>query len=286
MVLGEFPITEQERAVPVSDADAEITVSVFTSRDHAGAGPGIVWIHGGGMVAGHRFMVEPALRLAAAAAAVVVSVEYRLPPEHPAPTPVDDCYAALRWTADHAGELGIDAAALILAGGSAGGGLAAGTALRVRDDGGPGLAGLLLSSPMLDDRMNTASAHMTGALPWSRTSNETGWRMLLGDRVGTDDVSLYAAPARATDLSGLPPTFIDVGSVDLFRDEAVAFASTIWAGGGDAELHVWRGGYHGYEGYAPRAALTVDTLAAREHWLTRVLARAGGGHPASPGQAG
>jgi acetyl esterase/lipase len=196
-----------------------------------------------------------------------------MPPEYPDPTPVDDCYAGLLWTADHAGELGIAPTALFLAGGSAGGGLAAGTALRVRDHGGPGLAGLLLSSPMLDDRMRTASARMTGVLSWSRTSNETGWRMLLGERFGADDVSDYSAPGRATDLSGLPATFIDVGSVDLFRDEAVAFASTIWAGGSDAELHVWPGGFHGYEGYAPNAALTVETLAARERWVRRVLDR-------------
>ncbi|ADP81435.1 alpha/beta hydrolase [Pseudofrankia inefficax] len=271
MVLDQFPVTEEERSVP--GLDAEITVSVFTPHDHEGTGPGIVWLHGGGMIAGHRFGAEAALQLALASGGVVVSVEYRMPPEYPDPTPVDDCYAALLWTADHAGELGIDPAALVLAGGSAGGGLAAGTALHVRDDGGPSLAGLLLLSPMLDDRMRTASAHMSGRLSWTRTSNETGWRALLGDRAGTDRVSSYAAPGRAVDVSRLPPTFIDVGSVDLFRDEDVAFATSIWASGGDAELHVWRGGIHGYEGYAPESRLTVETLAARERWLTRVLGR-------------
>ncbi|MCK9929598.1 alpha/beta hydrolase [Frankia sp. Mgl5] len=271
-LLQAFPFTERECVVPGPEAD--IVLSVFTPAGHTTVGPGIVWAHGGGMVTGDRFLVFPALRLASASGAVVVSVEYRLAPEHPDPAPVDDCYAALLWTASHADELGIDAHALVLAGGSAGGGIAAGTALRVRDQGGPSLAGLLLASPMLDDRMRTASARMAGELPWSATSNRVGWRMLLGDRVGTDDVSIYAAPGRATDLSGLPPTFLDVGSVDLFRDEGVAFATTVWSCGGDAELHVWPGGFHGYEDAAPGAALATDTLAARERWLARVLARA------------
>lgn len=276
-VLGHFPVTEKEYSAPGPDAD--VTVSVFTPRDHAGSGPGIVWIHGGGMIAGHRFGAEAALRLAVDSSMVVVSVEYRMPPDYPDPAPVDDCYAALLWTADHASELGVDPAAIILAGGSAGGGLAAGTALRVRDHGGPGLAGLLLLSPMLDDRLRTVSAQMSGVLSWTRTSTETGWRLLLGDRFGTDDVSVYAAPGRATDLSGLPPTFLDVGSVDLFRDETVSFGSTIWASGGDAELHVWPGGFHGYEDYAPKAPLTADTLAVRDAWVARTLSRTQGDHP-------
>lgn len=280
MLLEAFPFTEEERIIP--GPGSELTLAVFTPADHGGVGPGIVWAHGGGMVFGDRFEAVSALRLAAATSTVVVSVEYRLAPEHPDPAPVDDCYAALLWTADHAEELGIDPTALVLAGGSAGGGIAAGTALRVRDDGGPPLAGLLLLAPMLDDRMLTASTQMAGLLPWNRTSNETGWRMLLGDRAGTDDVSVYAAPGRATDLSGLPPTFIDVGTVDLFRDEGVAFASTIWECGGDAELHVWPGGFHGYESYAPTAPLAVDTHAARERWLARVYssrwARAAASH--------
>ncbi|MBL7489779.1 alpha/beta hydrolase [Frankia sp. AgB1.9] len=273
-LLRLFPFTEQEHTI--AGPESQIILSVFTPVGHETAGPGIFWIHGGGMAYGDRFSAMPALRLALSAGATVVSVEYRLAPEHPDPAPVDDCYTALLWVSEHAEKLGIDAHALVLAGSSAGGGLAAGTALRVRDHGGPDLAGLLLLCPMLDDRMHTPSSRMAGDLPWSRSSNQTGWRMLLGDRVGTDAVSIYAAPARATDLTGLPPTFIDVGSVDLFRDEDVAFASTIWACGGDAELHVWPGGTHGFEEFAPQAALAIDTLAARDRWFTRILARA---HP-------
>lgn len=270
-LLAKRAFTHEERAVPGPAGD--VVLSVFTPEGHPGTGPGLFWIHGGGMVMGTRFMAGEALDTAAAVGAVVTSVEYRLAPEHPHPGPLDDCSAALAWVAEHAAELGIDPARLVLAGGSAGGGIAAGVALRVRDEGGPPLVGLLLLYPMLDDRMVTASCAIDAVVPWNRASNEFGWRALLGDAFGTDDVPAHAAPGRATDLSGLPPTFVDVGSVDLFRDEDVAFASAIWAAGGDAELHVWAGAYHGSESFAPDAALSVDARQARARWLARILAR-------------
>jgi acetyl esterase/lipase len=106
---------------------------------------------------------------------------------------------------------------------------------------------------------------------WDRTSNETGWTALLGDARGGPDVSPYAAPARATDLAGLPPTFIDVGSAETFRDESVAYASRMWQAGGVAELHVWPGGFHGYSGLAPQARISRETVATRLRWLRRLL---------------
>jgi acetyl esterase/lipase len=145
-------------------------------------------------------------------------------------------------------ELGIDPSRLIIAGASAGGGLAAGTTLLARDRRGPALMGSLLMCPMIDDRNLTPSSHqIDGVGVWDRGSNEMGWRALLGERRGTESVSIYASPSRATDLSGLPPTFIDVASAEVFRDEAVAYASRIWADGGIAELHVVPGGYHGLD---------------------------------------
>jgi acetyl esterase/lipase len=273
-LLALRPFTERSLQVPGPAGD--VTLSVFTPEGHAGPAAGLYWVHGGGMVAGTRFGVGEALDAAAAVGAVVVSVEYRLAPEHPAPAPGDDCDAGLRWVADHADELGIDAGRIVLGGASAGGGLAAATALRVRDQGGPPLAGLLLCCPMLDDRMASVSANQFGdTILWTRASNEFGWRSLLGERAGTADVTIYEAPGRATDLSGLPPAFVDVGSADLFRDEDVAFASTIWASGGSAELHVWPGGYHGFELLAPTASLSADAGEARRRWLTRTLAVVG-----------
>jgi acetyl esterase/lipase len=203
---------------------------------------------------------------------VVVSVEYRLAPETPHPGPIDDCYAGLLWTAEHADELGFDRSRLIVAGGSAGGGLAAALALRARDQNGPELLGQMLIYPMLDDRNDTPSAHqMAGLGIWDRGANEFGWTALLGDARGGPDVSPYAAPARAADLAGLPPAFIDVGSAETFRDEDVAYASRIWQAGGRAELHVWPGGFHGFDGLAPTAQLSQDAREARVRWLNRLF---------------
>ncbi|MFI5936728.1 alpha/beta hydrolase [Actinoplanes sp. NPDC051494] len=234
---------------------------------------GLYHSHGGGMVLGNnRSGVPELLDWAEEFGLVVVSVDYRLAPEHPHPTPVEDCYAGLVWTAEHAPELGFDPAELIVTGGSAGGGLTAALALLARDRGGPALKGQLLLCPMLDDRNDSFSARqMTGVDTWDSASNETGWTALLGSARGGAEVSPYAAPARATDLSGLPPAFIDVGSAETFRDEDIAYATGIWQAGGVAELHVWPGGFHGFDRAAPEAALSRDARAARVAWLRRLL---------------
>jgi acetyl esterase/lipase len=233
----------------------------------------IYYIHGGGMIMGdNRAGLPSALDHAAELNLAVVSVDYRLAPETPHPGPVEDCYAGLCWTAAHAAELGIDKERLIVGGGSAGGGLAAAVALLARDRGGPALAGQLLICPMLDDRNDTPSSRqMAGLGVWDRAANEVGWTALLGDARGGPDVSPYAAPARATDLSGLPPAFIDVGSAETFRDEDVAYATRIWQAGGTAELHVWPGGFHGFSGLMPGASLSRAAVAAQRSWLRRLL---------------
>jgi acetyl esterase/lipase len=276
-LLGNRAVVEETQAIPGADG-AEVMLSIFTPAGHTAGSPGIYWIHGGGMVLGDRFAAPEALDLADDHGAVVVSVEYRLAPEHPSPAPGDDCYAGLCWFAEHAAGLGVDPGRIVMGGTSAGGGLAAATALRARDQGGPSLAGLLLCCPMLDDRQITVSTGQFGDdVVWSRASNTFGWAALLGDRAGTDDVSIYEAPGRATDLSGLAPVFVDVGSADIFRDEDVAFASSVWASGGSAELHVWPGGFHGFELMAPAARISQDTVAARRRWLARTLGAGGAG---------
>jgi acetyl esterase/lipase len=266
------PITHREVLVP-GYAGHELTLSVFAPAGHAASGPGIYHTHGGGMIIGDRFNgVEVALEWVDRFGAVCVSVEYRLAPEFPDPYPVEDCYAGLTWTADHAAELGIDPERLIIAGASAGGGLAAGTALLARDRRGPALAGQVLIYPMLDDRNATVSSQQfVGVGVWDRESNVTGWSAYLGQRRGTDEVSIYAAPARATDLSGLPPAYIDVASAEVFRDEAVAYATQLWADGGTAELHVWPGGFHGCDLLVPHARLSRAMLAVRTEWVGRLL---------------
>ena len=265
-------ISHREQTLPGHEGD-DLPVSIFSSRSSKNPAPGFFHTHGGGMITGDRFTgVEVVMDWVERFGGVCVSVEYRLAPEFGDPYPVEDCYAALDWTAQHASELGIDRDRLIVVGGSSGGGLAAGTALLARDRRGPALAGQVLMYPMLDDRNNTVSAHqIDGVGVWDRTSNETGWSALLGPRRGGEHVTSYAAPSRATDLSDLPPAFIDVGSAEVFRDEAVAYATTIWASGGTAELHVWPGGFHGFDLIAPHAVLSQAMTATRMAWVGRLV---------------
>jgi acetyl esterase/lipase len=272
-LLAARDIGREDRVAPGLEGEPDIVVSVFTKRTHVPGGPGIYYLHGGGMVIGSRLDgVDLVLEWVQCFDAVAVSVEYRLAPEHPDPAPIHDAYAGLVWTAAHAGELGFDPGRLIIAGASSGGGLAAGTALMARDRGGPALAAQILSCPMLDDRNETISSHQIDGIGlWDRGSNEAGWTALLGDRRNTDQVSVYAAPARATDLSGLPPTYIDCGSAEAFRDEDAAYASAIWAAGGVAELHVWAGGFHAFDGMVPQAAISRAAHDTRTRFVARIF---------------
>lgn len=270
--ISQFDLEVEEFTVPGFEG-AELALTLLRRRDHVGQGPGIFNIHGGGLVMGTRMtgisLIAPWVE---AHDAVAVTVEYRLAPEHPDPIPVEDCYAALLWTIDHAEELGIDRERVLLAGASAGGCLAAGVALLARDRGGPRLIGQSLVCPMLDDRNATVSARQfDGVGLWDRGSNLVGWTALLGDRRGSDDVSIYAAPARATDLSDLPPTYLDAGSAEVFRDETVGYASRLWEAGGIAELHIWPGGTHGWDALIPGSPLAELAATTRSAWLARLL---------------
>jgi acetyl esterase/lipase len=270
---GTFEVEDRRVPGPQGEPDISLLICRPTAPASAGARPVIYHVHGGGMVIGNnRVGVDVPLAWARELDAVVVSVEYRLAPEHPHPAPVEDVYAGLLWTADHAAELGADPERIVIAGASAGGGLCAALALLTRDRKGPQPIGQVLMCPMLDDRNDTPSTYqMAGLGVWDRTANETGWTALLGSRRGGPDVPAYAAPARAEDLSGLPPAFLDVGSAETFRDEVVAYASRIWQAGGVAELHVWPGGFHGFDGFAPQAALSQSARAAHVNWLRRLL---------------
>lgn len=276
-VLDEAGLEIEDFAIAGHDG-AEVLLSVVRSKtnDRASARPVLYFAHGGGMMLGNRRTgIDALFGWIQRYDAVLITVDYRLAPEFPDPTPIEDSYAGLVWTTEHAAELGIDPSRLLLVGKSAGGGLMAGTALLARDRGGPEILGQLLMYPLLDDRDSTASTlQFEDGVPWIRQENRTAWSALLGNRAGTDDVSIYAAPARATDLTNLPAAYIECGSCDIFRDESVAYATAIWAAGGDAELHIWPGGYHGYEKYAPQALLTQHTLIARDNWVARMLAPA------------
>jgi acetyl esterase/lipase len=231
-------------------------------------------MHGGGFFCNdHRIGLDQQLETAERFGATLISIGYRLAPEHPYPAQINDAYAGLLWVADHADELGIDPERIVVTGYSAGGGLSAALALTVRDRGGPRLLGQLLMAPMLDDRNDSASAmQMDGIEFWNRSHNGFGWRSLLGDVQGGADVPQYAAPARATDLTGLPPAFLDVGSAECLRDEVLAYADRIWQAGGQAELHVWPGAIHAFDRDDPETRISKAAVAARRNWLERLLA--------------
>jgi acetyl esterase/lipase len=269
------PILHTVRTIPGPVGAPDLTVSVFERTDHTRPGPGIFHTHGGGLIGGDRFVGAGVyLDWVERFDAVVVSVEYRRPPEHPDPAPIEDVYAGLVWTADHAAELRVDPARIVIAGESAGAGLTAGLALLARDRNGPDVLGQVLMYPLLDERNDTVSSHQDdSAGTWDRTSTETAWDAYLGDLRRTGSTSTYASPSLATDLSHLPPAFIDVGSAELLRDEDVAFASAIWAAGGSAELHVWSGGFHGFDQIVPAAAVSRAATAARTSWLERLLGK-------------
>jgi acetyl esterase/lipase len=270
---GTFEVEDRRVPGPEGEPDISLLICRPAAPETAGPRPVIYHVHGGGMVIGNnRVGVDVPLAWAQALDAIVVSVEYRLAPEHPHPAPVEDVYAGLLWTADHAAELGADPERIVVAGASAGGGLCAALALLTRDRKGPQPIGQMLMCPMLDDRNDSPSTYqMAGLGVWDRTANETGWTALLGPRRGGPDVPAYAAPARAEDLTGLPPAFLDVDSAETFRDEVVAYASRIWQAGGVAELHVWPGGFHGFDGFAPQAAVSQAARAAHLRWLRRLL---------------
>ncbi|MGC0418145.1 alpha/beta hydrolase [Embleya sp. AB8] len=279
---GRFEVAELR--VPGPPGGPDVTLVSARPAGLVGPLPLLYYMHGGAMVMGNAWSVLPRMlrEWALPLELAIVSVEYRLAPQARYPGPLEDCYAGVVWVTEHAAELGIDADRIVIGGKSAGGGLAAALALLTRDRGGPVPLGQLLLCPMLDDRDRTFSGRqMSGRGIWDLTSNATAWQALLGDRYGDPDLPPYAAPARATDLSGLPPAYLDVGSAEMFRDEDMAYANAIWQAGGRAELHVWPGAYHGFDGLAPQAALSRDARHARTRWLQRLLAQADPGrHPA------
>jgi acetyl esterase/lipase len=230
-------------------------------------GSAVLYLHGGGMI----FSLEHLGRLydlavrdyVATSGVPMLVVDYRIAPEHPHPTPVEDCYAALRWLADNAAMLGVDYARIGVMGDSAGGGLAAGVSLLARDRGGPPVAQQLLIYPMLDDRTRMPDPQLLPFLTWTYDDNVTGWTALLGNSAGTDVVSPYAAPARATDLTGLPDTYLDTGDLDIFRDEDITYARRLSDAGVPTELHLHPGCPHAFEALARRADVSQRAIGDR-----------------------
>jgi len=266
-------VSKEDRTIPGPEGEPDITVRVYRPVNATGELPGIYFIHGGGMILGSVEGEDATATLICDQTnALVVSVEYRLSPEHPHPAPVEDCYAGLVWMAKNATELGFDPDRLAIYGASAGGGLTIATALLARDRGGPPLTFMMPIYPMIDDTNTTASSdEIVDIGIWDRAGNIEAWAWYLGGKPADQ----YAAPARASDLTGLPPAFIDVGTVDLFRDEDIAFAQRLMAAGVPTELHVHPGSYHAAETFAADAALSRRIWSMRLDALRRALSGAG-----------
>ncbi|WP_459651130.1 alpha/beta hydrolase [Kitasatospora sp. Ki12] len=249
----------------------DVPVRLLRPKTAPGPLPVLLWFHGGGQVLGFAAQDDPWLtRLSAALGCAVAAVDYRLAPETPAPGAAEDGFTAYRWLGREADAQGLDVTRIGIAGQSGGGGIAAATALLVRDRGGAQPLFQSLTYPMLDDRNRTASSHeITDIGIWDRSTNLLAWQAILGERAGTDDVCPYAAPARAADLGSLPPTFITVGDLDCFRDEDLEYAARLRAQGVPVELHLYPGAYHAFDLIAPGSRLAATFHRTWTDYLAR-----------------
>ena len=261
----------EERMVPGHEGDPDVSVRVYRPKGLAAGTrvPGIVMIHGGGFVIGSVEVEHAgAAQMAIDTGAAVVSVDYRLAPEHPYPAALHDCYAALTHLHGEADALGVDSDRVALAGTSAGGGLAAATALLARDRGGPSVCFQLLHIPELDDRLQTGSMQAFVDSPmWNRPLAVQSWQAYLGPLYGTPDVPAYAAPARAADLSGLPPAYISTAENDPLRDEGITYAQRLLQAGVSVELHQFPGTFHG------SMVVTAAAVSKRAHRESTLVLR-------------
>ncbi|OJF15003.1 alpha/beta hydrolase [Couchioplanes caeruleus] len=272
----------ERRTVPAGHGHPPVGVVVYRRAGSAAAPGALLWIHGGGMVLG-----TPAIghawcsRVAAELGLTVVSVDYRLAPEHPFPAGLDDCYRVLRWLHDEAPALGIDPARIAVGGDSAGGGLAATLAQRARDTG-VAVRLQLLVYPMLDDRTVLRERPDRPVFTWTPASNRYGWTAYLGHPPHEDDDRPYIAAARRTDLTGLAPAWIGVGDLDLFHREDVGYAHRLREAGVPCELLVVPGMYHGADALFDRREPTMTAF--RTAMLKALLAALTDARPAGSPQ--
>jgi acetyl esterase/lipase len=269
-------IEQSVRTAPGPAGAPDITLTIYKPRAASGPLPCIYHIHGGGYVGGSAAQLEPLHRPAAFELnCVIVSVDYRLAPEHRFPAAIEDCYAGLAWTFANAATLGVDASRIGVMGESAGGGLAAALALMARDRGAYKLAFQHLIYPMIDDRTCVAAQPnpVAGEFIWTPHNNRFGWTALLGREPGGPDVSPYAAAARAESLENLPPAFIACPTLDLFIDEGVTYAHRLMRAGVAVELLVYPGGFHGFDIFGGEAPVSVRARRDSHEALERALAR-------------
>jgi len=266
-------VETQELFVPGPTDSPPVRVVAYRPRGATAPLPAYLHLHGGGFMVGKpESFADFSERFAGELGCLVVSVDYRKAPETRFPGALEDAYAVLRWLHAEAATLGVDPQRICIGGESAGGGLAAGLALLTRDRGQLPIAFQLLIYPVLDDRTGTVADRNphTGEFVWTRESNRFAWSCLLGHAPGGEGVSPYAAPARAEDLRGLPPAFVSVGSLDLFLEENITYATRLLQAGVPTELHVYPGAVHGFE-LATHTAIAQSAMRDRLAALRRAM---------------
>jgi acetyl esterase/lipase len=262
-------VTTSEHYATAEDG-AQIKMRWYV-KDGATPGPAVLFFHGGGYIFGHIDLFDgPVSRYASASGVPMLSVEYRRAPEHPFPTPLEDGYAALRWLHEHAAELGVDPGRVGVMGDSAGGGMAAALTILARERGGPKIARQILLMPMLDDRTRTPDQHIEPFALWSYDDSATAWPALLGGAAGGPDVPATAAPARLEDATGLPPVYIEVGQIDVFRDEDTAYATKLSRAGVPVEFHLHPGAPHEFDSIAFDSDVARRAIADRVRVLKSI----------------
>lgn len=273
--LLQFPkdprVTREEKSIRSSRDDFNIPIRFYRSTERLDSGRVILAIHGGGMVMGSIEEDDSnAARLALETGATVIAVDYRLAPEHPFPTPFEDCFDVAKWLLDNANQLGFEKSRAIIYGASAGGGLAIATSLALRDRVGENFAAVIAPYPMIDDSNSLPSTHRILNLGvWDRPASIESWSWYLGNQ--DLEISSYAAPIREKNLANLPPIFIDVGDCDLFCDEDFIFAQRLTQAGVNVEFHCYPGAFHASELMAPEAELSKRIWDARFRFMSKFL---------------
>ena len=273
MILSQLPVPGD---VTINDykattADGAQVLLRWYAKSGSSPGSAVLYVPGGGMICSNVEIYDGAVaRYVSATGVPFLSVEYRRAPEFRAPTPVADCYVGLQWIGANASDLGVDPDRIAVMGDSGGGGVAASLAIYARDQGGPAIAKQILIYPMLDDRNTTPDPELTPFAVWTYDDNITGWGALLGADAGGPSVSPYAAAARLQAFSGLPPAYIEVGELDIFRDESIAYAQRLLAAGVTTELHLHPAVPHAFEAFVPTAEISRRSAADRHRTLKAV----------------
>ena len=266
-------VTIEDRDIPGPVSSPEVPVRIYTPSVKRSGMSGLLYIHGGGFTRGHRLQDFDSRceRIVEDVGCVLVSVGYRLAPENPFPAGVEDCYATLCWMVSSAAHLGVDTTRIAVGGSSAGGGLAAATALMARDRKEVVLAFQWLFWGCIDDRHITPSSYaITDRRVWNRAKSMNGWKVYLGSAY-QGEVSPYAAPARMENLAGLPPAYIMVGELDLLRDENIDYATRLMQADIPTELHVIPGAFHGFTWVVPNAEVSIRAISESNIALKRAL---------------